>query len=130
MKRLAATTLSLVLGWAALGAAAATSTSRSVAVTPRTVALGETLTIVFVTPRAGPARAYHVRLRAVNPGDVYSNPCLARLDFFNPKPVAAHARLRFAYRLSASQGPCLGPWRVDVQRAGLTVVPGARFTLG
>lgn len=126
MKRLAALTLIVVLCVAAAGAAS--PPSRLITVTPRTVRLGSTLTIAFVTPAAASVRGYHVRLRAVNSGDPYIS-CLAALDFFNPKRVAAHSHIRFAYTPTRSQGLCPGAWRVDVVRAGARVLFGAGFTL-
>ncbi|MEA2264645.1 MAG: hypothetical protein QOE27_228 [Solirubrobacteraceae bacterium] len=127
MKRIAVVTLSLFVSLAAPGGAAAPKASLTVSL--RTVPRGATLTISFLTPSAGPTRAYRVRLRAVHPGDPYTSPCLATLDFFNPKPVAGHVHLKFAYKPTHSQGVCTGPWRVEVKRAGLTIATGGQFTI-
>src|ERR1700716_1876961 len=104
MKRIVAGPLSLVASFAAAGGAA--TAKPAITVTPRTVPRGATVTISFLTPSAAPTRGYRVRRRAAHPGDAYTSPCLAALDFFNPKPVAGHVHLRFAYKPTHSQGVC------------------------
>jgi hypothetical protein len=123
VKGLAAVTAGLVLSVA--GAAIAAQGS-AITVTPYAVAFGSTFTIAFVTPAAGPARAYDVRLRAVDPG-TEDAPCVSHLDFYNPKAVVGQSHVRFAYVPRRADGLCEGQWRVDVRRGGATVVSGGRF---
>jgi hypothetical protein len=119
-------TAGLVLG--VVATAGAVTTTKPITVTPSAVKFGATFTIAFVTPSAGPARAYDVRLRALDTGSA-SAPCVSHLDFYNPRAVVGQSHVRFAYIPRAAQGLCRGTWHVDVRRGGATVLSGGHFTL-